>query len=50
MRTKEQIAEQVLESRAFLQRLNKTGFSKSDIPLDLFDNLILTNVPRGTNK
>jgi len=41
MKTKQQIAEEVLESRAFLQRLNKTGFSKGNIPADLFDNLII---------
>ena len=45
MKTKEQIAEELLESRAFLQRLNKTGFSKKyykgNIPVDLFDKLII---------
>tara|TARA_R100000278_G_C5335674_1_gene116360 strand:- start:22 stop:165 length:144 start_codon:yes stop_codon:yes gene_type:complete len=44
MKNKEQIAEQVLESRAFLQRLNKTGFSKGNISENLFDHLIINQI------
>ena len=46
MKTKQQIAEEVLESRAFLQRLNKTGFSKA-VPVDLFDNIIINQYKKN---